>query len=192
MFKPTFLAPSLSGAALLLGACGQDAATPAAPEATTTPAAAPTAPVAAPAQGAANLWRSGEAAPLDVQVAHPNGVVLQLTSLQTRPTETVVGVRILNGDEREVQLNRFNNRQGYLVLDNGERLYLSPPAGNTRLIVQPGQTLEGELVFLGRIAQAGSAVLVLNENSSTDNRYTNTPGFRVNLDLASLAAGVAP
>ena len=138
-----------------------------------------------------SLWRGGQAVPLDIQVAHPNGVVLQVTSLQSREVDTVVGVRILNGADNEIQLNRFNNRQGYIVVESGERIYISPPAGNTRLAIQPGQSMEGELVFLGRLPQSSSAVLVLNENSQTDNRYTRTPGFRIDLPLASLGSAAS-
>lgn len=172
-------------AALVLAACGQEA--PPAQNAATVPTETPAGPVntAAPAAGVANLWNGGQSAPLDIQVAHPNGVVLQLTSLQSRPTDTVVGVRVINGRDREVQLNRFNNnRDGYIVVDSGERIYLSPPAGNPRLAIQAGQTLEGELVFLGRLPQGQSAILVLNENSQTDNQYTTTPGFRIDLPLS--------
>lgn len=172
---------------LMLTACGQEATTtaPASPDG----ARQTTAPAAAPAP-TSNLWNGGEPAPLDIQVAHSNGVVLQLTSLQSRATETVVGVRVINGREREVNLNRFNNnRHGYLVVDSGERIYLSPPPGNPRISIQAGQTLEGELVFLGRLPPGQSAVLVLNENASTDNRFTTDPGFRINLPLQELSAG---
>src|SRR5690606_1964085 len=107
-----------------------------------------------------------------------------LTSLQSRPTETAVGVRVINGRDREIQLNRFNNnRDGYIVVDSGERIYLSPPGNNPRLSIQAGQTLEGELVFLGRLPQGQSAILVLNENSSTDSQYTSNPAFRIDLPL---------
>lgn len=132
-----------------------------------------------------SLWRGGEQAPLDIQVAHPNGVVLQLTSLQSRETETVVGVRVINGHDHEIHLNRFNNRDGYIVVESGERLYLSPPPGNTRLSVQPGQTLEGELVFLGRLPPTQSAILVLNEHNTSDSQFARSPGFRVNLPLSN-------
>lgn len=173
-------------ATFVVSACAPETATTDAPSAKTpeaggAPAASPTTP-AAPAATA--LWNGGQALPLDIQVAHPNGVVLQLTSLQSRPTETVVGVRIINGRDREVELNRFNNRRdGYLVVDSGERIYLSPPPANPRLSIQAGQTLEGELVFLGRLPRGQSAILVLNENSSTDNQYTTQPGFRIDLPL---------
>ena len=142
-------------------------------------------------QTASSLWRGGEQTPLDIQVAHPNGVVLQLTSLQSRETETVIGVRVINGEDHEIHLNRFNNRDGYIVMGSGERLYLSPPPGNAQLSIQPGQTLEGELVFLGRLPPAQSAILVLNENNSTDSQHTRTPGFRIDLPLANPAASGA-
>lgn len=183
----------LFAAAAALAACQQQAATPAegntAGVGTFTAPATPGAPAAA---GATTLWNNGAAKPLDLQVAHPNGTVLQLTSLQSRQTETVIGFRVINGRDRDVELNRFNsNRAGYLVLDNGERLYLSPPATNTRLTVPAGQTFEGELVFLGRLSPVQSAVLVLNENSSADNRYTTTPQFRIDLPLGDAQAGAA-
>lgn len=173
------------GALLLTSACGQEQAGQSAAPAGAEGQAASQA--AAPA-ASSSLWRGGEQVPLDLQVAHPNGVVLQLTSLQSRDTETVVGVRVINGDDKEVSLNRFNNRDGYIVVESGERLYLSPPTGNTRLAVQPGQTLEGELVFLGRLPSTQSAILVLNENSSADSEHTQVPAFRIDLPLASLAA----
>jgi hypothetical protein len=169
---------------LLLAACGQESA-----------GEQPAAESAAPAPGAtvdqgsaASLWQGGAQHPLDIQSAHPNGTVLQLTSLQSRPTETVIGIRVLNGRDREIQLNRFNTRNGYIVLDTGDRLYLSPPANNTRLSIPAGQTLEGELVFLGRLPPAQSAVLILNENSSTDSQHTSQPSFRIDLPVAGAGA----
>ena len=139
--------------------------------------------------GSGNLWNGGNAKPLDIQVAHPNGTVLQLTSLKTQTSSTAIGLRAINGKDRDVEINRWNNRQGYILLDNGEKLYLSPPTSNPRLSIPAGQTFEGELVFLGRMPPVRSAVLVLNENSQTDNEYTNTPGFRIDLPLDGPAAG---
>ncbi|MHA3842041.1 hypothetical protein ACX0GZ_12570 [Sphingomonas aestuarii] len=134
--------------------------------------------------GAANLWNGGQAKPMDAQVAHPNGVVLQVTSLQSRQTDTAVGIRVINGRDREIDLNRFpNNRNGFLLLESGERLFLSPPPSNARLTVPAGQTFEGELVFLGRLPQVRTGVMVLNDQSSGDNQYTTNPGFRIDLPL---------
>lgn len=188
MLKSTFKGAAPLAAVMALAACGQardEAAAPAENAAATNAS-----PAGTPSGGTTSaLWRGGESIPLDIQVAHPNGTVLQLTSLQSRQTETAVGIRVINGDNREVRLNRFNrNRDGYIVVDSGERIYLSPPTSNSDLTVQPGQTMEGELIFLGRLPQAQSAILVLNENSATDNEHTDTPGFRINLPLQEGAA----
>lgn len=171
---------------LLLAACGQERANE--PPAADAGAPAATALADQGGQNTASLWQGGAQQPLDIQSSHPNGVVLQLTSLQSRPTETAIGIRVLNGRDREIHLNRFNNRNGYIVLDTGDRLHLSPPANNTRLSIPAGQTLEGELVFLGRLPPAQSAVLILNENSSTDSQHTTTPSFRIDLPMAGTGA----
>ncbi|GLI99069.1 hypothetical protein [Sphingobium sp. BS19] len=134
--------------------------------------------------GGSTLWNGGQAKALEIQVAHPNGVVLQATSLQSRQTDTAVGIRVINGRDREIDLNRFpNNRNGFLLLESGERLFLSPPVSNTRLTVPAGQTFEGELVFLGRLPKVRTGVMVLNEQSSGDNQFSTTPGFRIDLPL---------
>ncbi|PZN97213.1 MAG: hypothetical protein DCF31_01860 [Alphaproteobacteria bacterium] len=176
-------------AAVALAACNQPApdttqsATATTQTTTVAPAAAPT----------AVLWNNGQSRPLDVQVAHANGTVLQLTSLQSRDTATAVGVRVINGHRRDVDLNRFpNNRNGFLLLETGERLYLSPPAVNPRLTVPIDQTFEGELVFLGRLPPVKAAVLVLNDSMSGDGEHTAAPGFRIDLPLTAAAQPAAP
>lgn len=172
--------------ATAVAACGREGAEPE----NNAASASEQAPTATAVAGAPTLWAGGRPMPLDIQTAHPNGVVLQLTSIQSRPTETAIGVRVINGRDKAIELNRFNsNRDGYVALDTGERLYLSAPTSNPRLTVEAGQTLEGELVFLGRLPPSRTAVLVLNENSQTDNQYTTTPGFRINLPLAAAGAG---
>lgn len=168
---------------LALAACGQGGDGNAAVADNTTTAGA-----VAATPGGATLWNGGQAKPLDIQVAHPNGVVLQVTSLQSRQTDTAVGIRVINGRDREIDLNRFpNNRNGFLLLESGERLFLSPPASNARLTVPAGQTFEGELVFLGRLPTVRTGVMVLNEQQSGDNQYTTTPGFRIDLPLTEPA-----
>lgn len=143
------------------------------------------------AGAAPRLWNNGAKRPLDAQVAHPSGVVLQLSSIQTTPAQTTIGMRVMNGREQDVDLNRFGRRNGFLLLDTGERLYLSPPPSNARVTIPAGQTFEGELVFLGRLPAAQSAVLVLNENMPTDNEYSTTPGFRIDIPLSSAASAPA-
>lgn len=185
------LATIVAPVALVLAGCNlkEEKDTGAAPEAATD---GPGAAAATPATS--SLWNDGNAKTLDIQVPHSNGTVLQLTSLKSQPTATVVGVRVMNGRDRDIELNRWNNRQGYILLDNGERLYMSPPASNPRLSIPAGQSFEGELVFLGRLPPVQSAMLVLNENADVDNQYTTTPGFRIDLPVtaSSPAAPATP
>lgn len=186
-FRITALAAS---AALGLSACNVSDTSAGNTAATASPTTQP--PANSPAEGApSNLWNGGNAKALEIQVAHPNGTVLQLTSLKSAATSTIVGLRVINGRDRDIEINRFNNRQGYILLDSGERLYLSPPTGNPRLSIPAGQSFEGELVFLGRLPPVRSAMLVLNENSDTDSQYTTTPGFRIDLPVADTAPGNA-
>lgn len=136
----------------------------------------------------AQLFGGGKPMPLSLQSAHPAGMVLQLTSIQAKPTETVIGVIAINGSEREQWLNRFsNNRRAFIVASNGERFYLSPPPTNTDLAVQPNQRMEGELVFIGRLPKEGSATLVLNDGQNMSNRFDTSPGFRIDLPLEQAA-----
>lgn len=134
------------------------------------------------------LIGGGRPVTLSTQATHPGGMVLQLTSLQAKPTETVIGITAINGDTDEQKLNVWpNNRNAFIVSGNGERFYLSPPPTNPDLTIQPGQRMEGQLVFLGRLPEGQSATLVLNETNSTTNRYDNSPGFRIDLPLSNAA-----
>ena len=134
-----------------------------------------------------NLFGGGEPQPLDIQQPHPNGVVLQLTSLQAKPTETIMVATIINGDDQEQSLNRVNNKNTYIVTGDGSKLYLSPPTSNPRLLVPAGQRMQAELVFLGRLPQGGNATLFINEGSASDSEYTTSPGFRIPLPITDLA-----
>jgi FtsP/CotA-like multicopper oxidase with cupredoxin domain len=137
---------------------------------------------------AAQLFGGGKPMPLTLQNAHPGGLVLQVNSIQAKPTETVIRVTVINGDTDEQMLNQFpTNRNGYLLASNGERLYLSPPTANPELRIGAGQRMEGELVFLGRLSQGGGATLVLNDGRDISSVYSNSPGFRIPIPLQSAA-----
>lgn len=122
-------------------------------------------------------------AALDLQVVHPNGVVFQVGSVQAKGDETVVGLTVLNGRDREVELLSGNEDNNYLVADGGEKLPLVPPAGNTRLAVPAGQTVDIQLVFTGELPRGETATVVLNENGSGDSQSTSNPRFQARLPL---------
>ena len=136
----------------------------------------------------ARLFGGGKPVPLSIQNAHPTGVVLQLTSVQAKASETVIGITVINSDNDEQSLNRWaNQKDSYLLAANGERLYLSPPQANPELKVGPGQRMEGELVFIGRLPETGGATLILNEGRDTSSEYTTRPGFRIPIQLPETA-----
>lgn len=133
------------------------------------------------------LIGGGKPMALDIQQAHPNGLVLQINSLQAKPSETVIQATVINGDGDEQSLNRYNSKDTYIVAGDGTKLYLSPPTANPNLQVPAGQRMQAELVFLGRLSDAQGATLIVNEGSQTDNKYTSTPGFRIPLPLTEAA-----
>lgn len=135
----------------------------------------------------AKLMGGGKPMPLDIQQAHPNGVVLQLDSIQAKASETVITATIINGDDGEQSLNSYNNKNTYLVTADGSKLYLSAPTANPKLQVPAGQKMQAELVFLGRLTKGGSATLIVNDGNGTDNEYTSQPGFRIPLPLTDAA-----
>lgn len=133
------------------------------------------------------LVGGGQPMALDIQQAHPNGVILQLDSIQAKPSETVITATITNGDDSEQSLNRNNNKNTYIVTGDGSKLYLSPPTANPKLQVPAGQKMQAELVFLGRLPKGGSATLFINNGDNTDSEYTSQPGFRIPLPLDDAA-----
>jgi hypothetical protein len=136
----------------------------------------------------AKLFGGGKPVPLSIQNAHPTGVVLQLTSVQAKASETVIGITVINSDNDEQSLNRWaNQKDSYLLAASGERLYLSPPQANPELKVGAGQRMEGELVFIGRLPESGGATLILNDGSDTSSEYTTRPGFRIPIQLPETA-----
>ncbi len=132
----------------------------------------------------AALWGGGQPAPLELQATHPNGVVLQVTSIQAKPTQTVVGIRVANGRERETQLNLYGrDSRGYLITDAGEKLPLLLPEGNPTLAVMGGRTADGELVFAGQLPRGESVTLVLNDSPGLDGANSSHGKFQLSLPL---------
>ena len=85
--------PALTVALLLLSACGSKTDSPAA---TVTDNA--TADMTSEGPGLpTRLFGGGKPMPLDTQQQAANGTILYITSIQAKPTETVLGVKVVNG-----------------------------------------------------------------------------------------------
>ena len=131
----------------------------------------------------------GDGAPVGIQVAHPGGAVLQVLSVKVGQEATEVSVRIINGRDREIELNG-GREQSYLLSEEGEKMMLVPPTVNERLSIPAGQTIDATLVFAGTPPRGSDAVLIFNERSRTDNVHTNSPRFEARLPLdGALASG---
>ena len=130
------------------------------------------------------LFGGGKPTPLTVQQPLANGAIVYLTSIQAKPTETVVGVRIVSGAERDFELN-WNTQKTYLVA-GGRKFFLSPPLENQDLKITTGSTMQGELVFLGTLPQQGQVTLVFNEGMS-DSQYSSTPGIAIPVPVTAAA-----
>lgn len=169
---------SVGAAALLLTACGGD------PAANETANAAPTA--EAPAASNTEIAATPAAVaspvfPLNLTQTSQSGIAVQLTSIQMLPTETVIGVKIVNNFKRTAELNR----KSYLSGGNGAQLEMKAPDGNDYLKIAPTQTLTGELVFKGRPPEGSDAVLVINEGYE-DNENQGTPAMTFPIPLVQL------
>ena len=125
----------------------------------------------------------GDPTPLDVQIAHPNGVVLQLLSVGASGDHVVVNARVLNGRDREVKLAQ-GTEKSYLLTDSGEKLFLVPPTANEAVAIPAGQAMDVALVFAGKLPGDGKTTLVLSENGNADSVYTSSPRFQVALATA--------
>jgi len=139
-------------------------------------------------EGGLALGGGGDGLPLELQMAHVNGVVLQVLSARVGREATLVNVRIMNGRDREIELSPGSGNS-YLLTDSGDKLLLVASTTNANLAVPGGQTIDAALVFAGELARDGAATLVLNEDGSSDSVNSNRPKFQVAMPLDGAASG---
>lgn len=133
----------------------------------------------------------GQPTVIEQQVAHPNGVVLQVLSARAGSDLAEVSLRIINGRDRAVELNRGQERT-FLITGSGERLPLVPAPTNASLNIPAGQMIEAVLVFQGALPRGEAVTLVVNENGQADNPHAASPRFesRFSLDGGFGARGI--
>src|SRR5690606_27167624 len=129
----------------------------------------------------------GEPAPIDIQLIHPGGAVLQVLSIRAGNERAEVAARIINGRDRAINLNG-GHESSYLLTDAGEKLMLVPSSENAKLSVPAGQTFDVTLVFEGTLS-GDEALLILNEQSGSDNTHTINPRFETRLPLNGAGSG---
>ncbi|SHH77854.1 hypothetical protein [Marivita hallyeonensis] len=131
---------------------------------------------------AQTLAADGNPILVDLQQTHPNGVILQVSSVQAGLSETVVSVQVINGFKREIRLLSRRN-DSFIASEDGTRLFLSPPEDNERFELPAMTKLEGELVFLGRLPETDNVTFVLNDDAGSSSENSHTPRFEITIAL---------
>lgn len=183
-------------ATLLLGACKDravDTATVGAPPAASAAAvpaptvaaqpaanATPAAPVAAsvPAMAATGVPKK---LALSIQGVAPAGVTVRVKGVEIGGDATVLDVSISFAN-RITDSTMLALADTYLQDENGARLHIKRPENNRDMTIREGQTLDGQLVFMGAVAPSARKLkLVFNDGNDGDNIVA--PGLVVDLPL---------
>ncbi|WGF88390.1 hypothetical protein [Marinivivus vitaminiproducens] len=126
--------------------------------------------------------------PVDIIERHANGASVQVTSIDVSDTEVRLGVRMVNGHTRQIDLNNQATLKRTFVSAGGDVQFgLVAPTGNQQLTIPPQSTMEGTLVFMGAIPSGAPLVLVFNENGSSSASSGN-PLIRIELPADAVAA----
>ena len=184
------LAAGIAATALLLAACKDRAAeAPAAAPAATAPAAVQP-PPAAPAVAAApattapppTAAAASKRVPLQVQGVAPAGVTVRVKAVEIGADATVLDVSISFAN-RITDTTMLALADTFLQDESGARLHIKRPDNNRDITIREGETLDGQLVFMGAVPPTARKLkLVFNEGNQGDNIVA--PGLVVELPLA--------
>ena len=187
-WKGTALAAAT--AALLLAACKDRApdAPAAAPAAAPAVSAAPAAaPVAAPpsdtppAPAAAPVAMAPKRVPLSIQGVAAAGVTVRIKAVEIGADATVLDVSISFAN-RITDTTMLALADTYLQDESGARLHIKRPDNNRDITIREGETLDGQLVFMGAVPPSARKLkLVFNDGNESDNIVA--PGLVVDLPL---------
>ncbi|MFB2894273.1 hypothetical protein ACE1CI_15290 [Aerosakkonemataceae cyanobacterium BLCC-F50] len=110
----------------------------------------------------------------DLQV-NEDQVVARLTQIAFTDDSIVVTIAFTNVSQEAIQLNAKDD----LILDDDvydSKYRLAVPSDNPKIQIQPGTTLKGQFVFLGRVSPQATT-LTIATNSNLPYWNTNTKNF---------------
>lgn len=175
---------------LLLAACkdrAADAPPSPAPAPAAVPAPAPAAPVANPAPPAAVAPGTPAAAaapkkvPVSIQGVAAAGVTVRVKAVEIGADATVLDVSISFAN-RITDTTMLALADTYLQDESGARLHIKRPDNNRDITIREGETLDGQLVFMGAVAPSARKLkLVFNDGNQGDNIVA--PGLVIDLPL---------
>ena len=194
MLRRKGAALAMAAAALILAACKDRApeAPAAAPEsASAAPATAATtvAPPAAaqpvaPAPAAAAMPAAAvppKKLPLSIQGVAAAGVTVRVKAIEIGADATVLDVSISFAN-RITDTTMLALADTYLQDESGARLHIKRPDNNRDMTIREGETLNGQLVFMGAVAPSARMLkLVFNDGNQGDNIVA--PGLVIDLPL---------
>jgi len=128
---------------------------------------------------------AGEAAQVvhqgSVQTSVPAGVTVIVKKITVGEDATVVSL-VASFDSRQTNRVNLNDVNAFLDIGNSQKLSLRQPEDNPYLMIQNGQSMDGELVFPGRIpADTGEVRLVFNDGNAGDD--LNAPGLTLKIPV---------
>jgi hypothetical protein len=163
----------LASAVGWLAGCSEKAATPtlptpAAPASPNTPvAASPPPAVAAPAPATPVV--ATRSLSLNVQGVASAGVTVRVKGIELGEDATVLKVS-MSYASRIASSTTMALTDTFLEDEKGNRLMLKRPEDNRDLSIRDGDTMDGDLVFLGRVPPGAATLkLVFNESNQPDN-----------------------
>lgn len=177
---------AVAAAAVVLAACKERAPEPQVAAATApVPAAgpAPTAPAtqAAPAPAAAPAAATPKKVPMSIQGVAAAGVTVRVKAVEIGADATVLDVSISFAN-RITDTTMLALADTYLQDESGARLHIKRPDNNRDITIREGETLDGQLVFMGAVAPSARKLkLVFNDGNQGDNIVA--PGLVVDLPL---------
>jgi hypothetical protein len=176
----------VAAAAVVLAACKERAPEPQV-AAATAPAAgpAPTAPATqaapAPAPAAVPAAATPRKVPLSIQGVAAAGVTVRVKAVEIGADATVLDVSISFAN-RITDTTMLALADTYLQDESGARLHIKRPDNNRDITIREGETLDGQLVFMGAVAPSARKLkLVFNDGNQGDNIVA--PGLVVDLPL---------
>jgi len=183
---------AVAATAAMLAACKERAPQPVtetAPPAAVAPSpSAPAAP-AAPAIAAAPVPQAAPAAPtvaprklpVSIQGVAAAGVTVRVKAVEIGADATVLDVSISFAN-RITDTTMLALADTYLQDESGARLHIKRPDNNRDMTVREGETLDGQLVFMGAVSPSARKLkLVFNEGNQGDNIVA--PGLVVDIPL---------
>ena len=183
------LGATVAAACTLLAACSDkpNTAAPAQTDAVSTQQAAsagttqPPVAEAAPATPAAP--EAGRKVAVNAQASSPMGLTVRVKQVELAADATILTVSISLGGDQTI-FTSLVDANTYLLDEAGNRLMPKLPEDNRFLRVRKGETLEGELVFMGALpANARQVEWVINEGNAPDN--TSGPGLKLSLPISA-------